>query len=125
MTMKRGHIKRGKDCIFSSIICSQVSLSELPPPAVASPASGRPPVARARRATIQNTPQPKIPPNSEYSPTPKSTQFRKLPNSEYSPIQNTPKFRILPNSEYSPNQKSTQFVRVKQVEAWIFLFLLT
>ena len=91
------HIKRGRDVFFLPIVCSQVRLSELPPPAVASPASGRPPVARARRATIQNTPQPKIPPNSEYSPTPKSTQFRKLPNSEYSPIQNTPQPKNPPN----------------------------
>ena len=33
-----------REAVFSSIVCSQVSLSELPPPAVASPAYGRPPV---------------------------------------------------------------------------------
>jgi len=37
---------------LSSIVCSQVSLSEIPPPAVASPAYGCPPVARAWRVTI-------------------------------------------------------------------------
>ena len=46
--MKRGHIKKGR-AMFFSFFCSQVRLRELPPPAVASPASGRPPVACAWR----------------------------------------------------------------------------
>ena len=49
---RKKSIVKGEGRFFSSIVCSQVSLSELPPPAVASPAYGRPPVAHAWRATI-------------------------------------------------------------------------
>ena len=48
---KREH-QMGEVPFFPPIVCRQVSLSELPLPAVASPAYGRPPVAHAWHATI-------------------------------------------------------------------------